>query len=182
MGDFLRKDVETPLCGHFLAAGMRLRIETNFENILAIARSHFDASVVDRGLSEELLLKLWVEEEDPLERHSKPFFRGVGDLVFSGYDERSSILIDLKGKRAAGRLTRSLAQDAKYWSGVLIPSFLAIVAPSLGLTSLHCACVSWKGSGLLLAGDSGAGKSTLSLALAQSGFDYLSDDRILVQS
>jgi len=33
---------------------------------------------------------------------------------------------------------------------------------------------------LLLAGESGSGKSTLSLALAQSGFDFLSDDRTLI--
>ena len=37
-------------------------------------------------------------------------------------------------------------------------------------------------NGLLLAGGSGSGKSTLSLALAQAGFDYLSDDRTLVSS
>jgi hypothetical protein len=42
--------------------------------------------------------------------------------------------------------------------------------------------VAWKNRGLLLAGEGGAGKSSLSLALAQAGLDFLSDDRTLVRN
>src|SRR4029077_1304696 len=83
---------------------------------------------------------------------------------------------------AVGRFTPEAAVDAKFWKMVLFPVLLTVLGPSAGLTPLHCACVAWKGSGLLLAGGSGSGKSTLSLALAQTGFDFLADDRTLISA
>jgi hypothetical protein len=46
--------------------------------------------------------------------------------------------------------------------------------------ALHAACVSWHGSGLLLAGTSGSGKSTLAVAFARRGFDILADDTVFL--
>ena len=50
-----------------------------------------------------------------------------------------------------------------------------------GLYPLHAAGVALDGHGVLLAGTSGAGKSTLSVALARSGFSFLSDDTVFLQ-
>ena len=178
MVDFLKKDVQTPLYGRYLASGIFLRIETNSESILSIASANFESSV-GLNVENEVRLRLWVEDaQDSPE--TRPFFRGLGHLVFSGYGERSSLLIDVASRRGAGRFTQSLSQNSPYWKTVVFPSLLAIVAPSAGLTSLHSACVSAKGRGLLLVGGAASGKSTLSLALAQTGLDFLSDDRILV--
>ena len=180
MGDFLKRDVKTPYCGRYLAAGVHLTIETNSDSILAIARANFEPSEFHPDFREGVRLKLWVEEEDSPRTESKPYFRGLGHLVFSGYDDRSSLLIDLRDRSGAGRFTPALAENEGYWKTVLFPSLLAIVGPSVGLTSLHSACVAWKGSGVLLVGEGGAGKSSLSLALAQAGLDFLSDDRTLI--
>ena len=100
--------------------------------------------------------------------------------MYSGYGDRSSLVINLRDRYGAGRFTRKLAEDSRYWKTVVLPSLLGIIGPSVGLTSLHGACVAWRDNGLLLVGDSGTGKSTLSLALAQAGLDFLSDDRTLV--
>jgi hypothetical protein len=180
MGDFLKRDVETPFCGCYVAAGVHLTIETNSQSILAIASENFEQAETRHDLNEAVRLKLWVDDEFSSTQHAKPYFRGLGHLVFSGYDDRSSLLIDLRDRSGAGRFTQTLAENARYWKTVLFPSLLAIIGPSVGLTSLHSACVAWKGQGLLLVGESGAGKSTLSLALAQMGLDFVSDDRTLV--
>ena len=180
MSDFLKRDVKTPFCGCYLAAGIHLTIETNSQSILAIARENFEPAGANHDLNEDVRLKLWVEDEFSSAQHAKPYFRGLGHLVFSGYDDRSSLLIDLRDRSGAGRFTQTLAENARYWKTVLFPSLLGIIGPSVGLTSLHSACVAWKGQGLLLVGDSGAGKSTLSLALAQIGLEFVSDDRTLV--
>jgi len=127
-------------------------------------------------------LRLWVEDQISAETRSRPFFRGLGHLIFSGYDDRSSLVINLRDRHGAGRFTRAMASDERYWKTVLFPSLLAMVASAAGLTCLHSACVSSKNRGLLLIGDAGAGKSSLSLALAQTGLDFLSDDRTLVKS
>jgi len=75
-----------------------------------------------------------------------------------------------------GRVSPQIARDVNYWKRTIFPIVLGIVAPCMGVAALHCACVVRKGQGLLLTGDSGAGKSTLAVALARSGFDFLSDD------
>lgn len=180
MGDFLKRDVKTPFCGCYLAAGIHLTIHTNSESILAIASATFEPSDTDHDVKEDVRLKLWVEEEYSSTQESKPYFRGLGHLVFSGYDERSSLLVDLRDCSGAGRFTQTMSENARYWKAVVFPSLLAIIGPSVGLTSLHSACVAWKGDGLMLVGGSGAGKSSLSLALSQMGLDFVSDDRTLV--
>ncbi len=181
VGDFLKQDAATPLRASYLAVGLRLSIETNSESILQIAHTTFQPMNGGPGNYPEVRLRLWVEEN----QHSdvlklKPYFRGLGHLVFSGFDSRSSLMINLRNLCGIGRFTPEMARDERFWKTILFPSLFAIAGPSAGLTLLHCATVAWKGSGLLLAGESGSGKSTLSLALAQEGFDFLSDDRTLI--
>ena len=180
MSDFLKRDVATSLCGRYLAAGVRLRIDTNSESILKIASANLEPWESDRDSVEAIRLRLWVDDEDSSDEKRKPYYRGLGHLVYSGYGDRSSLVINLRDRYGAGRFTRKLAEDSRYWKTVVFPSLLGIVGPSVGLTSLHGACVAWRDNGLLLVGDSGTGKSTLSLALAQAGLDFLSDDRTLV--
>jgi hypothetical protein len=49
------------------------------------------------------------------------------------------------------------------------------------LYGLHAAGVSWNECGFLLVGGSGSGKTTLTCALARSGWQYLSDDAVLLR-
>jgi hypothetical protein len=44
----------------------------------------------------------------------------------------------------------------------------------------HAACLAWQGKALLLAGESGAGKSSLAFWLASQGFQYLTDELVLI--
>jgi hypothetical protein len=181
-GDFLRTKVATPLTGQFWAAGVKLRITTNFEPILSAALRAFEETVPPGHDGTDVIrLRFWVEDTPQSgPPKSTPYFRGLDHLVFAGFDSRNSILINLQNQLGIGRFTADIASDAKFWETILFPALLTILGPSAGLTPLHCACVAWKGSGLLLAGESGAGKSSISLALAQSGFDFLSDDRTLI--
>ena len=50
-----------------------------------------------------------------------------------------------------------------------------------GLYSLHAAGVTNKDRGLLVIGRSGSGKSTLAIGLIRAGWDYLSDDAVLLR-
>lgn len=49
-----------------------------------------------------------------------------------------------------------------------------------GRFPLHAGCVAREGRGVLLAGPSGSGKSTLTASLVADGWDFLSDDMVLV--
>ncbi len=176
-GDFLRKDAQTPLSEHFLMAGVRGAISTNFPDILDAARESF-CPVEGPDAEPGLRLRFWVDPKGTTQPPwPKPFFRGLGHLVFAGFDSQSSMLIDLQSRRVLGRFSPAMGADRAYWKAVILPVLVSIMGPTVGITELHCGCVATEGSGLFLAGRSGSGKSTLALALAQLGFGYVSDDR-----
>jgi len=177
--DFLRKDAQTPFSESFFSAGIHFVLETNSEPLLDNARENFRHLCEEQPL-EKIHLRLWVDpagRSEPL--RPKPYFRGLGHLIFAGIDTQNSLLINLRKRSVIGRLTPAIAADRMFWKSVIFPVMFAALGASSGMTALHCACVAWKGSGLLIAGESGSGKSTLALALAQTGFDFLSDDRTL---
>jgi hypothetical protein len=165
-----------PLREDYLAAGAVCSISTNSEAILAAARKIF-SRLDESPIRADVRMRLWVDAEaqsgPPWPR---PYFRGMGHLVFAAFDTENTILADLRGRRVIGRISPGMAADLTYWARVVFPAFVGIVSGAIGLTALHCACVARDGSGLLLAGGSGSGKSTLSLALARNGFAFLSDD------
>jgi len=50
-----------------------------------------------------------------------------------------------------------------------------------GYTCFHASAVSYNGNGLAFAGSPGSGKTTLSLSFLEMGFDFVTNDRILVK-
>ncbi len=179
--DFLRRDARTPWQEDFLAAGLPFTIATNYEPVLEIARKSLEPPPRPEIGSSPIRLRLWVD----LSGHSappwpKPYFRGLDSLVFIGLDTRSSLLLDLRTRHALGRLTPEVASDPWLWNTIIFPVVLTAFAGAMGRPVVHCGCVAWEEKGLLLAGESGSGKSTLSLALAQAGFGFVSDDRTVL--
>jgi energy-coupling factor transporter ATP-binding protein EcfA2 len=174
--DILREAPPTPLGERYLAAGATLAIATNSECILEGARETFEPTA-EPNVPAQVSMRLWV---DSAARASPPwpapYFRGLDHLVFAAFDFDNALLVDLRNRRVVGRFSPAMAADRAYWKRVIFPAVFGIVSPSVGVTALHCACVARNGSALLLAGASGSGKSTLSLALARSGFSFLSDD------
>ncbi len=174
--DFLRKKAETPLCETYLAAGAVCVVSTNFNPILDAARTSFIRMREPQPVT-DFRLRFWVDTAaQSCPPWPKPYFRGMDHLVFTGFDSASSLLIDLRSRRAIGRLSPAMGADRDYWSRVIFPSLVTVLGGSVGITSLHCACLEHHGRGLLLAGNSGSGKSTLTLALAQAGLGFVSDD------
>lgn len=172
----LKQEVQTPLRECYIVAGADCAVSTNSEDILAAARNSF-RHVTDPRPSPTLTVSLWVDsaaETGP--PWPQPRFRGLSHLVHIGFDRQNSLLLDTQRRRIIGRFSPAMARDRSYWQRVIFPTAFGLISESLGITTLHCACVERGGSGLLLAGESGAGKSTLSLALARSGFAFLSDD------
>lgn len=175
--DFFKKDAQTPFHQQFFAAGVPFGIHTNCESVLQAAGESFlpnGDGVPENGF----LAHFWVDAEDS--RHSpwpKPHLRGSGHVVFAAFDVGSWILVDLLARRMIGRFSAQMGADRSHWKTVIFPMLLSVTCGSMGIAEVHCACVVQGPHGLLLVGKSGSGKSTLSVALAQNGFGFLSDDR-----
>src|SRR5690348_18439462 len=124
-GDFLRTKAVTPLDGRYQAAGVQLHIATNFEPILNVAGKTFgEGAVPGQYGGEEYRLRFWVEgtpQSVPPKPKSKPYFRGLGHLVFAGIDGRNSILMNLREQFGIGRFTPEVASDSILWETILFP-------------------------------------------------------------
>jgi len=181
-GDFLRKNAQTPLREHFIAAGAICSFSTNSEALLQAARDCF-LPVASAAPFADFSVRFWVDDASPAQPPwPKPYVRGLDHLVFAGFDAGSSMLADLRSRRVIGRFSAQMAADSAHWKTIIFPILLTIVTPSVGVAELHCACVAKGEGGLLLAGPSGSGKSSQAVALSQRGFRFLSDDRTFCSS
>ncbi len=105
-----------------------------------------------------------------------PHFRGLHHVVIASFGSSNVFVFDILRRTLSASISRGVALDYRFWKEKLIPITLGILGTAMGLVPVHCACLESEGDGLMIAGVSGAGKSTLSVALAESGFNYISDD------
>jgi hypothetical protein len=105
-----------------------------------------------------------------------PHFRGLGHWVFAIFGPGELFVFDLLRLSVAAVVSRQTAEEAAFWRTVLVPLSLGVMGTAMGLVPLHCACLDFRGRGLLIAGPSGAGKSTLATELARRQFSFVSDD------
>ena len=106
----------------------------------------------------------------------RPHFRGLHHVVVASFGTSNVFVFDLLRRKVAASISEEVAHDESFWNDVLLPITMGVLGVAVGVVPVHCACLATGGEGLLVAGASGAGKSTLSAALAQSGFDFISDD------
>jgi hypothetical protein len=175
--DFFRRDAQTPFLRRFLIAGAVCAVQTNWEPILEAAEQAFLPLESD-AKETDFSLRLWVDPQSSSQPPwPKPFLRGLDYLVFASFDSDSFMLVDLHKCRVTGRFSASMGSDRDYWQAVIFPMLMSLIAASVGVVELHCACIVKNNKGYLLAGPSRSGKSTLVTALARAGFAFLSDDR-----
>lgn len=105
-----------------------------------------------------------------------PHFRGLQHVVIACFGQNNIFTFDLLRLSVTASVTQQLAGDQHFWDRILLPIAMGVLGPALGVVPVHSACLAIDGAALLIAGASGAGKSTLSVALAQQGFDFISDD------
>ncbi len=103
-------------------------------------------------------------------------FRGMHHVVVASFGLPNAFVFDLLRRDIAAIVSQRLALDPQFWDELLLPIAIGVLGAAVGIVPVHCACLSIADEGLLVAGVSGAGKSTLSAAMAQCGFDYVSDD------
>ncbi len=169
------RNPDLPLHGHFSAAGSRWSVRSNSLEVLQAVAETFPR-LNHRGRA-TLTVDVYVDHNAgtrPL--WSTPQFRGRDHLVFADYGPDACMLADLWGRHVIGRFSPATARDTSYWKRVVLPILLGVAGAPVGVTALHCACLQYKGEGLLITGESGAGKSTLSFELARRGLDFVSDD------
>jgi hypothetical protein len=166
---------EATLCYHYRLklAGARCEVLTDSAS-LGPTLGAWHADVTERypaAFSMQVAVK-----EGLADTGERPHFRGLHHIVIARFGAANLFVFDLIRHQVSATVSGSTARDRRFWDEILLPMAMGIFGATIGVVPVHCACLSDSGNGLLLAGNSGAGKSTLSVALAQAGFEYVSDD------
>jgi hypothetical protein len=115
-------------------------------------------------------------DETSAEVAGQPHFRGLNHVVTASFGCSNIFIFDVLRRTLSATVSGAVARDHRFWKEKLIPITLGVLGAAMGVVPVHCACLEFDGSGLLIAGVSGAGKSTLSVALSKIGLNYVSDD------
>ncbi len=160
-------------CLELQLAGALCRVKTN-SHIVRDSLSKWQGSdTQDLSGAFEMLVFAHCEKDSGPRR---PHFRGLRHLVMASFGEENVFVFDLARQKVLATVSEEMAADQNFWDRVLLPIAIGVLGPSVGVVPVHAACLTYDGAGMLIAGESGAGKSTLSVALAQQGFGYISDD------
>jgi hypothetical protein len=154
-------------------AGARCDLRTNSPELVTLLG---DLSISgSRSNSSNFTMRV-VVAETLRDGTDDPYFRGLHHVVIASFGESNIFVFDILRRTLSAHVSGVVARDDSFWKEKLIPITLGVLGAAIGLVPVHCACLEVDGHGLLVAGASGAGKSTLSVALAQAGFSYVSDD------
>ena len=154
-------------------AGAVCELTTNSKMLGDLLSDLGDSSIEDY---EPVFTMEIVVEEDKGILLGSPHFRGMHHMMIASFGIANTFVFDLLRRHVGARVSNSLAVDRPFWTQKMLPIMAGVMGASIGVLPMHAACLALGGSGLLVAGRSGAGKSTLSAAMAQSGFEYISDD------
>jgi hypothetical protein len=159
--------------GELELAGAMCRFRTNSQVLRSTLRK-WRANNTRDGIGSFEMQVVATGERDIGSR--RPHFRGLGHLVTASFGESNIFVFDLARRKVIATISEEVAVDHGFWDRILLPIAMGVLGPAVGVVPVHAACLTFGGEGMLIAGDSGAGKSTLSVALAQNGFGYVSDD------
>jgi hypothetical protein len=160
-------------CLELQLAGAICRVKTNSHNVRdSLCKWRASSTQEASGVFEMQVFAHGERDTGP----RRPHFRGLRHLVVAAFGEKNVFVFDLARHKVVATVSEELAGDQKFWDRVLLPIAIGLLGPAVGVVPVHAACLTFEGAGMLIAGESGAGKSTLSVALAQHGFGYISDD------
>lgn len=108
-----------------------------------------------------------------------------GDFHFYVCEGPSTVQLDVASGTGRGILQSTpwrASQGVRIEVVNLVIHSLLILLRRRSVYPLHAAAVAKESTGLLLVGESDSGKSTQALSLAREGWDYLTDDSLLLHS
>jgi hypothetical protein len=135
-------------------AGVGLSIHAKTQSAVNLVEPAIEAMAYDKS-------------DNPDSRSAIPLLLDGEDGCWNLSDQRSGLNLDLK---QAGDVVYHLTDRIVFH----------VADKSQGVHCLHAAAVAHNGQAIVIPANSGAGKSTLTTWLAANGFDYLSDELILI--
>jgi hypothetical protein len=108
--------------------------------------------------------------------HLPPVYRAQQHLMVAVSDAHHFGVCELAGGFGFACTSKALLSDGDSFRYHFLEGLIYSLLDTTFLATIHSACVSWRGRGVLLIGESGAGKSSFAYGCARRGWEYTADD------
>ena len=159
----------------FFPYGYPARFRSNSRLVIAAAELSW-GTYNQQFACAPLDVRLMVSESSSPALTEPPVARSQGHLLTIVGDAENYVCLDLRSGFSFGWVTPNTAASTAYFRQCFANVMVYPLIEIRHLLTIHAACVSFAGKGILLAGESGAGKSSLAYACARRGWTYVSDD------
>jgi hypothetical protein len=174
--DPLKAHLELPYHHVLFPYGFPAHIRSNDASIIRAAELSW-APFAHRYPASPIELRFLVSEVPTRRRPPRPVFRAQANLLAVVADQHNFGCCDLLGGSAFACLSKAAVTNRDYMRYHFLEAMVYILLDTQHVVTVHAACVSKNGRGVLVVGDSGAGKSSFAYAAAaRRGWTYVSDD------
>lgn len=180
--DLLRRFTPTPYRTNLRVMQRTLRLESNNEEMLALAMTFFARHQHGETGHPEFIWRIVVESESKLEFPAVQVsaFSSEG-LRYVNIGQRSFLALDLdKGEAKAFLDPAFLQSEARFKHRPPLDILFSLTSASLGLAALSGACIGSKGRGVLIFGPPNSGKTTASYLAATRQLEFHADQLVFV--
>jgi hypothetical protein len=161
-----------------------VRVETNNEEMLALALKFFERHQHGTLTAPEFVWRIIVEPEvrhDSTEVQLSAF--SDGGLRYVNIGQTSFLAVDLDHREAKAFLDPVFVHaDARFRHRPPLDILFCMTAASLGLAALSGGCVGTKGRGVLIVGPPNSGKTTASYLAAKRGMEFHADQVVFLDA
>ena len=155
--------------------GFAAHIKSNDPDVIRSAELSWGA-YQERFREVPVELRVIVSECVSRRQPQTPLFRAQSNLLTLISDADNYGCCDLSKGFGFACVTRAAVTHGDFLRYNFLEAMIYTLLDTQHLATIHGACISRNGCGVLLVGESGAGKSSLTYACTRRGWTYISDD------
>ena len=181
--DPLRRFASTSHRADIRLMGRTVRLETNRQAILDLARSFFGSHQTgEEGGTAEFLWRIVCESDPKFESTATPLsaFSDLG-FQYANIGQRCFLAVDFESREAAAFLSEQFIESAaRFQHRPPLDILFCMTAPSLGLTTLSGGCVGIQDRNVLIFGPPDSGKTTACYLASRCGMEFHADHAVFL--
>jgi hypothetical protein len=182
--DLLRRFTSTPYAMNLQLMGRTVRLETNHEPVLELAREFFDCHQHTAPAIPQFTWRIVCESDPLVQSTNAPLTAfSTSGLRYVNIGQRGFLAADFEHREAVAFLSDHFVEgETRFRHRPPLDILFCMTAASLGLVPLSGACVGLRDLGVLIFGSPNSGKTTASFLAAKTGMEFHADQVIFLDA
>ena len=182
--DLLHRFISTPHTIHLQLMQRTVRLETNHESVLELARKFFETHQHGKVQNPQFLWRIVCESDPQMQSTAVPLLAFSDKAIrYVNIGQRGFLAVDLDRREAIAILsTPFLKDDPRFRHRPPLDILFCMTAASLRLTALSGACVGLNGRAVLIFGPPNSGKTTASYLAAKRDLEFHADQVVFLDT